>query len=321
MPPEDSGGLPLVSVVVPFLDAERFLADAIESVLAQTYSRWELVLVDDGSSDGSTELAQAYAARYRERLRLLRRPEHRNLSAARNYGVNHSHGKYVAFLDADDVWMRMKLEEQVAILETVPEAAATYGKEMIWYSWTGRAADATRDVWVDLGLPSDALVRPPELLRLVLESRIPTPSPSCFAIRRDAFEAVGGFDEGFCARHPVFEDQALLSKVYLTESVYVSSACWVRYRRHANSLVSQAVRSGDKVAAGRSFCDFVAARLTERGVTDESLWRALDKKRWRYQHPTLDHGKHVVTRCVHRLRNYARLSLRKAQSTVSSRSS
>ena len=138
---------PLVSVVIIFWNAERFLQEAIESVLGQSYSAWELLLVDDGSTDGSTAIARHCAGRYPERVRYLEHPGHANLgmSAARNCGVRGARGPCVAFLDADDVWFPTTLQDQVAVLEAHPDAAMLYGPIQWWYSWTGRSEDRERD--------------------------------------------------------------------------------------------------------------------------------------------------------------------------------
>src|SRR5215207_11709928 len=105
----------LVSSVMIFLNAEKFIEEAIESVFAQTYDNSELLLVDDGSTDDSTQIALRYAERDPEKVRYLEHPGHRNrgMSASRNLGVSHAEGEYVAFLDADDVWLPYKLQRQV----------------------------------------------------------------------------------------------------------------------------------------------------------------------------------------------------------------
>ena len=102
---------PLVSAVVIFLDAEEFIEEAIESVFAQTYDRWELILVDDGSTDRSTEIARSYAERHPDRVSYVTHPGrvNRGMSASRNRGVEVSSGELIAFLDADDVWLPAKL--------------------------------------------------------------------------------------------------------------------------------------------------------------------------------------------------------------------
>src|SRR4051812_22103421 len=106
---------PAVSAIIIFLNAERFLSEAVESVIAQTHKDWELLLVDDGSADGSTTLAQGFAARHPDRVRYLEHPAHQNrgMSASRNLGLANSTGDHVAFLDADDVWLPHKLAEQL----------------------------------------------------------------------------------------------------------------------------------------------------------------------------------------------------------------
>src|SRR3712207_4093497 len=120
---------PSVSVITIFLDEERFIEEAIESVLAQRYDNWELLLVDDGSTDGSTQIALRYAERYPEKVRYLEHPGHENRgrSATRNVGTSYARGEHIGFLDADDVWLPHKLQQQVEILNSHPEAGMVYG--------------------------------------------------------------------------------------------------------------------------------------------------------------------------------------------------
>src|SRR6476646_9148242 len=89
-------GRPLVSVIVPFWNARPFIGEAIDSVLAQTLEPGELLLVDDGSSDGSTDIAKGYADRFPERIRYVEHESHQNrgVAASRNLGVRHAKGRY-----------------------------------------------------------------------------------------------------------------------------------------------------------------------------------------------------------------------------------
>src|SRR5262249_17520285 len=105
---------PKASVIVPFYNSEKFLAEAIESVLSQTYLSWELILVDDGSHDKSTTIAKEYAAGNPNRIRYLEHPGHENKgrSTSRNLGISQSQGEYIAHLDSDDVWSNTLLEDQ-----------------------------------------------------------------------------------------------------------------------------------------------------------------------------------------------------------------
>src|SRR5207248_3034632 len=108
---------PLVSVVLIFYNAQAFLDETVQSVFAQKYKNWELILVDDGSTDGSTDIARRFADDNPERVRCLEHPSHTNCgaSASRNLGVREARGQLIALLDADDVWLPHKLAQQVQI--------------------------------------------------------------------------------------------------------------------------------------------------------------------------------------------------------------
>ena len=106
---------PLVSVVIPVFNGERFLAQAVESALGQTYRRTEVIVVDDGSTDRSRNVAGAYSV-------IFVRQENRGISAARNRGLATAGGELIAFLDQDDLWLPHKLERQVQCLLDSPEA-------------------------------------------------------------------------------------------------------------------------------------------------------------------------------------------------------
>src|SRR5262245_53982480 len=90
---------PLVTAITIFLNEERFFEEAIQSVFNQTYDRWELLLVDDGSTDGSTQIARRCAERFPDKVRLLEHPRHENrgMSASRNLGLEYARGEFVAF--------------------------------------------------------------------------------------------------------------------------------------------------------------------------------------------------------------------------------
>lgn len=107
---------PNLTVVIPVYNGERYIRTAIESVLAQTGCTFELIVVDDGSTDGTSRLIQSY----RSRLRYFRQ-ENRGVSQARNYGIEQAQGQYVAFLDADDYCLPHKLAHQLALFQQNPE--------------------------------------------------------------------------------------------------------------------------------------------------------------------------------------------------------
>ncbi|MBI4341880.1 MAG: glycosyltransferase [Candidatus Omnitrophica bacterium] len=116
--------MPAVTVITATYNRATLLPRAIESVLAQTYQDWELIIVDDGSTDGTPEVGAAAQQRDR-RIRMVR-GSHRGLAAARNTGLAHAQGRYVAFLDDDDIVLPGKLAHQVQVLEHRPELGFIY---------------------------------------------------------------------------------------------------------------------------------------------------------------------------------------------------
>ena len=105
----------LVSIIVPVYNSEAYLAQTIESVQQQTYPHWELILVDDCSTDTSAAMIAGYVAQDK-RIRYIRLSENSGAAVARNAGLEASKGRYIAYLDADDLWFPRKLERQVAFL-------------------------------------------------------------------------------------------------------------------------------------------------------------------------------------------------------------
>jgi len=186
---------PFVSVIVIFLNGGKFLQEVIESVFAQSHGHWELLLVDAGSTDDSRSIGLRYAEQYPEKVRYLEHASHQNrgMSASRNLGIREAKGEYIGFLDADDVWLPNKLEHQVGILESQPDAGMVVGPTQWWYSWTGNAQDRQRDYIQELGVQPNALLHPPGLVTRFL--RMPEMSPcTCSTLmRRKVVDQVGGF--------------------------------------------------------------------------------------------------------------------------------
>lgn len=277
----------LVSVVVIFLNAERFLEETVRSVLDQTYQQWELLLVDDGSMDASTEIAQRHAAQDPGRVRYLEHPGHRNRGkgASRNLGIRHARGKYIAFLDADDVWLPQKLAEQVSILDSQPYAGMLYGNTLYWHSWTQSPGDMQRDCMPRLGIQTGVVIEPPGLLPLFLRGRAAVPCTCSILVRRSVADQIGGFDETFTGVHNIYEDQAFYAKVCLEHPVYVSNACWDRYRQHSDASIAVARKMGHLVAARQFFLRWLEEYLVEQREKDPDVWRALRRELWRMRYP------------------------------------
>lgn len=110
--------MPKVSVIIPAYNSAQYVGEAVESALAQTYKDHEIIVVDDGSTDNTKEVLSPYTSRIKYFFQ-----ENRGAPAARNFGISRSRGRYVAFLDADDLWLPDKLEKQVMALESNPHLA------------------------------------------------------------------------------------------------------------------------------------------------------------------------------------------------------
>ena len=283
---------PLVSAIIIFFNSEKFFKEAIESVFAQTYENWELLLVDDGSTDCSTEIALRYSEQYPEKVRYLEHEGHQNrgMSATRNLGVHHAKGEYIAFLDADDIWLPQKLKQQVAILEEQPEAAMVYSSTRVWYSWTGNPEDSRRDWERGLGgFPPNTLVQPPTLLTLFLRLKAHTPGTCSVLVRRELIEDVGGFEESF---RNVYEDQAFFAKVCLKAPVFLQVGGWDRYRQHPENSCSIAEKAGQyhpfkPHPARLTYLNWLEKYLEEQSVQDPEIWQALRDALLPYHHPWL----------------------------------
>lgn len=115
-----------VDIIIPAYNAEAFLAAAIDSVVAQTFPDWRILLVDDGSKDSTPEIAARYAAHLGARLLIIRQPN-AGLPAARNTALRHATAELVALLDADDIWLPRRLELSVAAFRNRPEVGLAYG--------------------------------------------------------------------------------------------------------------------------------------------------------------------------------------------------
>ncbi|MBD2519714.1 glycosyltransferase [Nostoc sp. FACHB-973] len=276
----------LVSIITPFFNTENFLQEAIESVISQTYENWELLLVDDGSTDNSLTVAQEYAAKYPQKIRYLEHDNHQNRgkSTSRNLGITNAKGKYIAFIDADDVFLPHKLEKQLAILESHPEAAMVYGNTLYWYSWTGNPEDSQRDYMPELGIQPNMLVQPPFLLKLLLGHGGAVPCICSFLVKRELVEKIGGFEETI--QH-LYEDQVFLAKIFITAPVFVEDGCGEKYRQRNDSSWYISMYTGEDDKARLIFLNWLDQYLTEQKIKDTEVWQALQKQLWGYRHPIL----------------------------------
>jgi glycosyltransferase involved in cell wall biosynthesis len=211
---------PLVSVVIPAFNAEQWIRETLESVLAQTYRDFEIIVVNDGSIDDTAVIAQSYG-------RAVRCVNKRNggQSSARNMGIRLAAGKYVAFVDADDLWEPNKLELQIELYENNPELGLVYSDAYYFEASTehifGLASNNTK-------LYSGIVLRP-----LLLCCFIPSPTP---VVQRNVFEHVGYFDESKTLQ--IGEDWNMWLRIaskYPVGCIYKPLA---KYRCHPTSIIS-----------------------------------------------------------------------------------
>ncbi len=250
---------PSVSVIVIGYNAARFLEEAVDSVLGQTFDDWEILIVDDGSTDATNDVAHALACKRPDRIHVLQHPDRQNhgMSATRNLGLSHARGDFIGFLDADDVWLPNKLSDQIGVLNQEPRAELIYGRTLIWHSWD-RNSDLT-DFYYDLGVEPNRIHDPPTLFRILLANKCQTPTTCNALIRRRLFAQVGGFEPNF---RGLYEDQVFFAKALIRAPAFVADQTWAKYRQHAQSCSSMATREAELRARAR-FLGRVAKELTQ----------------------------------------------------------
>jgi len=179
--------LPLISVIIPTYNADKFIAEAIESVLAQTYKMFEIIVVDDGSTDKTTDILR----KYHEKIQYIFQ-ENRGPSAARNVGINIAQGEYICFLDADDLWTSDKLEAQLKYLNRHPEVVFVFSDHQDFKGEETGAGTFLSDKNAFEGMPFQEGLIQNAFKKLLQENFISTPT---VMLKKGCFEKTGLFDE------------------------------------------------------------------------------------------------------------------------------
>lgn len=174
------------SIIIPTFNRVESLKEAVESVLNQTYQNFELLVVDDGSEDGTRE----YAAKLGRRIKYIFK-KNGGPGSARNRGIRESKGRFVAFLDSDDLWQKDKLKVEIEFIKSQPEAMVCY----------------TDEIWIRRGVRVNQHKKHQKYSGWIFERCLPLciVSPSSVLMRREFFDEVGYFDEQL----PVCEDYDL----------------------------------------------------------------------------------------------------------------
>jgi glycosyltransferase involved in cell wall biosynthesis len=190
--------LPFISVIIPAYNRSHCIAEALDSVLGQTYKNLELIVVDDGSTDDT----QQVLARYEGRL-TAPRTHHGGPSAARNTGIRAARGDYIAFLDSDDLWLPRKLELQVRFFEKNPAARICQ----------------TEEIWIRNGVRVNPMKKHKKYSGWIFRQCLPLciVSPSAVMLHRSIFDRIGLFDETM----PACEDYDLWLRIAPHYPIYL----------------------------------------------------------------------------------------------------
>jgi glycosyltransferase involved in cell wall biosynthesis len=168
--------MPKVSVIIPTYNRAQIVGEAINSVLSQSYDDFELIVIDDGSTDETKELVSSYIPRITYLYQ-----GHQGVSAARNRGIASARGDYISFLDSDDLWLREKLSSQMRFMEPHPEYLICY----------------TDEIWIRKGVRVNPMNKHRKHSGMIFEQCLPLciVSPSSVLIARKLLDEVGMFDE------------------------------------------------------------------------------------------------------------------------------
>ncbi len=207
---------PTVSVIIPAYNAEPFLHETMQSIVDQTYSDWELILVNDGSTDDTLRVARSFKD---DRIQIIDKPNS-GVSDSRNQGASVSSGKYLAFLDADDVWLPEKMRESVDFLNKHESFGMVHGDMQV-------VNEKTKPLDQVLSGKHGEILEP-----LLLWDGCNVPSPSSILVRRTVFEEVGKFDPQFSTA----ADQDFFFRVAKHYPIGRISKVQGYYRVHGNNM-------------------------------------------------------------------------------------
>ncbi len=218
-----------VSIIIPNYNYGIFIAKTLDSVLAQTFQEYEVIVIDDGSTDHSLKVIKSFSEKFDGKLVLLTQ-QNKGVYAARNLGLRHAQGEYIAFLDADDIWFPELLEESVNLLEANPDFHLVYSNTEYFDSKTGLAKGLNFDERSGkipvTGKCVDKLFTQGNFVPLM-----------SVVMRRDVIDSVGYFDE----KLRVAADYEFFMRVSSTFPVAYTGKVLVRVRRHGNNLTNKSL--------------------------------------------------------------------------------
>lgn len=228
----------MISIITPIYNDRRYLPETAASVMAQTRSDWEWVIVDDGSSDGTYEYCLDLARRD-SRIRVMRHPGGSNLgpAASRNLAIRYASGEYLAFLDGDDLFLHDKLERDIATFERHPDAVSLYSRILNWYDEANPPELSARNKAGVLGIACDEVLAAPTILLHVLRNLYDAvcqlPATCSFVVRRSALPRE---EELFNPSFRNFEEYVMFTRIFLRYPTVVCSDIRSIYRRRPEAF-------------------------------------------------------------------------------------
>lgn len=228
---------PLVSVIIPNYNYAGYLGEAIDSVLSQTYPNVEVIVVDDGSTDGSREIIENYGDRIAAIFQ-----QNQGVAAARNNGVRQAAGDHLAFLDADDVWLADKIERQIILFDT----DKTLGLVHVGVQDIDENGD-------DLDVHLDGMAGEVSHELLLMRRPVVLGGGSGLMVTRSAFDAVGGFD----LRLSTSADWDLFYQISSRFAVGFVNEVLLKYRMHGSNMHGNIARMETEMLIGfeKAFAD------------------------------------------------------------------
>jgi len=268
-----------VSIIIPTYNRGWIIKEAIESVLAQDFIDFELIVVDDGSTDNTSEILHSY----REDITVLRQ-NNKGVSAARNRGLSEASGRFIAFLDSDDLWLPQKLSRQVDFFNSNPDAMICQ----------------TEEIWVRNGVRVNPKKRHKKLSGMIFERSLALclVSPSAVMIKRRLFDEIGVFDETLPAcedydlwlriscRHPVFliDTPLIIKRGGHSDQLSASSGLDKFRIKSIKKVIESNLLSKTQYKAAvktlKEKCTIYASGCHKRGRLDEAMYYTLLSKRF-----------------------------------------
>jgi glycosyl transferase family 2 len=208
---------PMVTVILPTYNRAGFLKESIQSVLSQTFTDFELIVVDDGSTDSTREVVQEFPG-----IRYISCPINKGVSAARNLGIGLARGRYICFLDSDDLWVENKLETQIAWMESQTDCQVCY----------------TDEIWIRRGVRVNPMNKHRKVTGDIFSDCLPlcVVSPSSVLMRASLFSELGMFDEALA----VCEDYDLWLRISMRYPVHlIDEKLLIKRGGHEDQLSSR----------------------------------------------------------------------------------